>query len=471
MVEIGALVAAALLAGAALGIAGHWLWRRGESARLEELAQARERLAGELELRGRQLSQEQAHRAALEERASRVPALEAELRGFQALREEHASVLSAMEVERKQGEEKLKLLLEAKDALAQQFQNLANQILEEKGQKFAQQNAESLGALLKPLSDRLKDFQGRVEETYDKESKQRFSLQSEIEKLIQANSKISSDANNLANALKGNSKTRGTWGEVVLERVLESSGLAQGREYEVQLSLRSEGGKVYQPDVVIHLPEDRHVVVDSKVSLVAYEAYCSADDEATKKVELKKHLQSLHTHVENLASKNYHSLSGIRSPDFVLMFVPVEPAFMLAAGEDPELLMEAMSRNVMVVSPTTLLISLRMIANIWRYESQNRNAEELVRQCAAMYDKFVGFVADLDAVGKSLDIAQRTHADALSKLTSGKGNLVRRAEQIRELGVKPSKALPPSLVQRADDEDEATAELRLGAPTASKPAA
>ena len=471
MVETGILAAAALLAGAALGIAGHWLWRRGDSARLEELAQARERLAGELESRGRQLSQEQAHRAALEERASRVPALEAELRGFQALREEHASVLSAMEVERKQGEEKLKLLLEAKDALAQQFQNLANQILEEKGQKFAQQNAESLGALLKPLSDRLKDFQGRVEETYDKESKQRFSLQSEIEKLIQANAKISSDANNLANALKGNSKTRGTWGEVVLERVLESSGLAQGREYEVQLSLRSEGGKVYQPDVVIHLPEDRHVVVDSKVSLVAYEAYCSADDEATKKAELKKHLQSLHTHVENLASKNYHSLSGIRSPDFVLMFVPVEPAFMLAAGEDPELLMEAMSRNVMVVSPTTLLISLRMIANIWRYESQNRNAEELVRQCAAMYDKFVGFVADLDAVGKSLDTAQRTHADALSKLTSGKGNLVRRAEQIRELGIKPSKALSPSLVQRADDEDEATAELRLDAPKASKPAA
>ncbi len=387
------------------------------------------------------------------------------------MREEHAKVLSVAEVERTQGAEKLKLLLEAKDALSQQFQNLANQILEEKGQKFAQQNVESLGALLKPLNDRLKDFQGRVEETYDKESKQRFSLQSEIEKLIQANARISEDANNLADALKGNAKTRGTWGEVVLERVLESSGLTRGREYEVQLSLRSEGGKTYQPDVVIHLPEDRHVVVDSKVSLVAYEAYCSADDEAARKAELKKHLQSLETHVENLASKNYHNLSGIRSPDFVLMFVPIEPAFMLAVGEDHDLLMEAMSRNVMLVSPTTLLISLRMIANIWRYEYQNRNAEELVRQCAAMYDKFVGFVADLEAVGKSLDMAQRTHADALAKLTSGKGNLVRRAEQIRQLGVKPSKNLPQSVLQSADDGDEATAELRLDEPRLTKPAA
>lgn len=460
-----------LVLGAALGAAGYWLWRRADTAKVLDLVVERDRLATASEMLGEQVARVQAQKAALEERASRIPALEAELRNFQALREEHAKVSSAMEVERRQAEEKLRLLLDAKEALTQQFQNLANQILEEKGQKFAQQNVESLDALLKPLNERLKDFQGRVEETYDKESKQRFSLASEIQKLIQANARISEDANNLANALKGNAKTRGTWGEVVLERVLESSGLTRGREYEVQLSLRSDGGKVYQPDVVIHLPEDRHVVVDSKVSLVAYEAYCSAEDEATKKVELKRHLDSVQTHVENLASKNYQNLSGIRSPDFVLMFVPVEPAFMLAAGESHDLLMDAMARNVMIVSPTTLLISLRMIANIWRYEYQNRNAEELVRQCAAMYDKFVGFVADLEAVGKGLDTAQRTYGDALAKLTSGKGNLVRRAEQIRALGVKPSKMLPQALIQSSDDGDEASAELRLDAPRVTKPAA
>ncbi|HWA36694.1 MAG TPA: DNA recombination protein RmuC [Burkholderiales bacterium] len=464
MIEMLLSAAVFLALGAAIGVAGHWLWRRAEEAKVADLAAERDRLATASEVLGKQV-------AALEERASRIPALEAELRSFQSLREDHAKVSSAMEVERRQAEEKLKLLLEAKDTLAQQFQNLANQILEEKGRKFAQQNVESLGALLMPLSERLKEFQGRVEETYDKESKQRFSLASEIQKLIQANAKISEDANNLANALKGNAKTRGTWGEVVLERVLESSGLTRGREYEVQLSLRSDGGKTYQPDVVIHLPEDRHVVVDSKVSLVAYEAYCSAEDEETRRAELKRHLASIQTHVENLAAKNYQGLSGIRSPDFVLMFVPVEPAFMLAAGEDHDLLMDAMARNVMVVSPTTLLISLRMIANIWRYEYQNRNAEELVRQCAAMYDKFVGFVADLEAVGKGLDSAQRTYGEALAKLTSGKGNLVRRAEQIRALGVKPSKVLPQTLINSSDEGDEASAELRLDAPRVTKPAA
>jgi DNA recombination protein RmuC len=460
-----------LFVGAVLGFLVHWLWRRADSTKLAELKLEREELTRSVESLGKQLSQEQAYRAAAEERASRIQTLESDLHNFQLLREQYAKVQSTLEAERKQADEKLKLLVDAKEALAAQFKDLANQIFEEKGQKFAQQNVANLEVLLKPLGERIKDFQGRVEETYDKESKQRFSLQSEIQRLIQANAKISEDANNLANALKGNAKTRGTWGEIILERVLEASGLVRGREYDVQLSLRSEAGKTYQPDVVIHLPEDRHVVVDSKVSLIAYDAYCGLDDEDAKRAELKRHLQSVRNHIENLAGKNYQNLSGIRSPDFVLMFIPVEPAFMLAANENPELMMEAMGRNVMIVSPTTLLISLRMIANIWRYEYQNRNAEELVRQCSAMYDKFVGFVADLEGVGKSLDTAQRMHTESLAKLTGGKGNLVRRAERIRQLGVQPSKPIPQHLVQAADDEDDVTAELRLDSPKVTKPAA
>ena len=426
-----------------------WLWHRGTAERVADLKSEKAKFIGQAETLQRQLAAEQARAATLEERVTRIPELEQELLGYQAAREENARLLSALNLERRQADEKLKLLAEAKAALAEQFQNLANRIFEEKGEKLMQQNVANLDALLKPLGERLKEFQVRVEETYDKESKQRFSLQNEIQKLVEANARMSVDALNLTNALKGDSKTQGAWGEMVLERVLEASGLQKGREYEIQVTLDAEGGKA-RPDVIIRLPESKHVVVDSKVSLTAYEAYCSAEDEATKKRELARHIDSIRAHVKGLADKNYQSLYGIRTPDFVLMFIPLEPAFALAGGKS-DLFDEAFARSVMIVSPTTLVIALRTIASIWRYEYQNRNAQELVRQCTALYEKFVGFVSDVEEVGRRLEAAQVSYGDAYDKLTRGRGNLIRQVERIRELGLKPGKTLPPQLVEGAGE--------------------
>ena len=448
-----------LVVGAAFGAFGVWLWHRGVPEQIQDLKSERTRLAGQADMLQRQLAAEHALTATLEERVRRIPELEQDLIGYQAVREENARLLSALNMERRQSEEKLKLLADAKEALAEQFQNVANRIFEEKGEKLVQQNVANLDTLLKPLGERLKEFQVRVEETYDKESKQRFSLQSEIQKLVEANARMSVDALNLTNALKGDSKTQGAWGEVVLERVLEASGLQKGREYDLQVSLDSSAGGKARPDVIIRLPENKHVVVDSKVSLTAYEAYCSAEDDLARKRELGRHIESLRNHVRGLADKNYQSLYGIRTPDFVLMFVPVEPAFALALREKPELFEDAFHRNVMIVSPTTLLISLRTIASIWRYEYQNRNAQELVRQCTALYDKFVGFVGDLEDIGRRLKAAQSSYDDAYGKLASGKGNLIRQVERIRELGLKPSKPLPGHLTEGAL-ESESAAEVR-----------
>ncbi len=387
---------------------------------------------------------------------------------MQLLRGENARLHANLESEQRRSEEKLQLLMEAREALAEQFQNLANKIFEEKGEKMVQQNVANMGVLLGPLGEKLKEFQGKVEETYDKESKQRFSLQGEIQKLVELNTKMSVDATNLTNALKGDSKTQGSWGELVLERVLEASGLQKGREYEVQVSLDTQEGKKQQPDVIVRLPEKKHVVVDSKVSLTAYEAYCAATDDAARRSELAKHVESVRRHVEELSKKNYPALHGIRTLDFVLMFVPVEPAFILAAREKQELFLEAIKRNVMIVSPTTLLISLRTIASIWRYEHQNRNAQELARQCAALYDKFVGFVSDLEEIGKKIDAARKSYDDAYAKLKGGKGNLIRQAERIRELGVKPGKMLPSHLTDVSLDDSPDSDVQKLLPPKASE---
>jgi len=457
-VEIALYLVFSVALGAACGAFAMWLWQRGAAEHLAELRSEKARLAGEVMI------------ATLEERARRIPELEQELSGYQAAREENARLLQALNLERRQADEKLKLLAEAKETLAEQFQNLANRIFEEKGEKLVQQNVANLDSLLKPLGERLREFQVRVEETYDKESKQRFSLQNEIQKLVEANARMSVDTLNLTNALKGDSKTQGAWGEVVLERVLEASGLQRGREYDFQASFEAaEGGKA-RPDVIIRLPENKHVVVDSKVSLTAYEAYTRAEDEPVRKRELGRHIESLRAHVKGLAEKNYQSLYGIRTPDFVLMFVPVEPAFALALREKQDLFEDAFNRNVMIVSPTTLLISLRTIASIWRYEHQNRNAQELVRQCTALYDKFVGFVADLEDIGRRLKAAQSSYDDAYGKLASGKGNLIRQVERIRELGLKPSKPLPDHLTELAA-ESESDAAVRRPLPASSSNAA
>lgn len=339
------------------------------------------------------------------------------------------------------------------EKFTKEFENLANKIFEDKSSKFTSQNKENLDQILKPLNDKIKDFEKRVEETYDKESKQRFSLENEIKKLYEANIQITKDATNLTNALKGQTKTQGNWGEFILENILEKSGLEKGREYLVQASITAESGKRFQPDILVNLPESKTIVVDSKVSLVAYEKYCSTDDEAEKIPALRDHILSIRNHIKELSAKNYQNLYQIQSLDFVLMFLPVEPAFSLAVQYDSGIFNEAFEKNIVIVSPSTLLATLRTIASIWRQENQNKNAIEIARQSGALYDKFVGFVEDLINVGNKIDVAKGSYTDAMKKLHEGSGNLVSRTEKIKKLGAKTSKSLPQALLDRTDDDE------------------
>jgi DNA recombination protein RmuC len=339
------------------------------------------------------------------------------------------------------------------EKFTKEFENLANKIFEDKSSKFTSQNKENLDQILKPLNDKIKDFEKRVEETYDKESKQRFSLENEIRKLSEANIQITKDATNLTNALRGQSKTQGNWGEFILENILEKSGLEKGREYLVQVSMTAESGKRFQPDILVNLPDNKTIVVDSKVSLVAYEKYCSTEDEAIRASALRDHILSIRNHIKELSAKNYHNLYQIQSLDFVLMFMPVEPAFSLAVQFDSGIFNEAFDKNIVIVSPSTLLATLRTIASIWRQENQNKNAIEIAKQSGALYDKFVGFVEDLINVGNKIDVAKVSYTDAMKKLHEGSGNLVSRTEKIRKLGAKTSKSLPQSLLDRTDDNE------------------
>lgn len=360
-----------------------------------------------------------------------------------------------LEAERLQATEKLALLEATRSEFGNQFQLLANQILEEKSKKFAEQNQLNLGGILLPLQEKIKEFQTQVANTYDKESKERLTLKNEIERLAALNGKISEDAINLTQALKGSNKTQGIWGEMVLETVLESSGLRRGEEYQVQTSFDREDGGQHRPDVIIHLPEGRHMVVDAKMSLVAYERFVSSANDEDRAESLKQHLISVRTHIKGLSDKNYQTLTGLKAPDFVMLFIAVEPAFMLAFSHDQSLFNDALSKNVLLVSPSTLLANLRTIAYIWRQEKQNRNAQEIAQQCAKLYDKFVGFVDDLEDIGKKLGQTQKSFDDAKSKLSSGRGNLIRQVEQVKKLGVKPTKNLPAQLVDELlDDESE-----------------
>lgn len=352
------------------------------------------------------------------------------------------------EADRQHADEKLHLLTQAKDELSAQFKSLATEILEEKSKRFTEQNQTNLAQLLEPLKIRLKEFQGKVEEVYVQEGKDRSALAEQVKQLLSLNQALSADAKNLTSALKGSSKAQGSWGELILERVLEDSGLRKGEEYVVQDSQTREDGSRAQPDVVINLPEDRKLVVDSKVSLTAYETYASTDSEEARAIALRQHVDSVRNHIRTLSDKQYQALYG-KSLDFVLAFVPIEPAFMLAITNDKDLFMEAWRRNVLLVSPSTLLFVVRTVAHLWRQEAQNRNAQEIARRGAELYDKLVGFVSDIDTVGTRIKQAQQAYDTAQSKLVSGKGNVIRQAEMLRDLGVKPSKSLPQPLVELA----------------------
>ncbi len=362
-----------------------------------------------------------------------------------------AEMAIRLSTEREQSEQKLALLLEAKESLTDQFKNLANEILEEKSRRFSEQNQTNLGLLLDPLKLKIAEFQTKVEDVYVKEGKDRTALAEQVRQLMDLNQSLSLDAKNLTRALKGSSKTQGNWGELVLERVLEASGLRKGEEYDVQESHTRDDGSRAQPDVVIHLPEDRHLVVDAKVSLTAYEDLSTSDDESDRLSATKRHLESIRAHMRSLSEKNYQALYGLKSLDFALMFVPIEPAFMLAVSHDRELFMDAWQRNVLLVSPSTLLFVVRTVAHLWRQEAQNRNAQDIAKRGAELYDKLVGFVEDLESLGGRLKQAQRDYDAAHNKLTGGRGNVIRQAEMLKELGIKPSKMLPPALVEIAID--------------------
>jgi len=333
-----------------------------------------------------------------------------------------------------------------------QFENLANKILEEKSTRFTELNKTNLDGVLKPLQEKLKDFEKKVEDTYSNESRQRIMLQQEIKTLHDLNQVMSKEANNLTNALKGQTKTQGNWGEVILESILEKSGLEKDREYFLQESHIGEDGRRYQPDVIIKLPENRTVIIDSKVSLVAYETYCSCNEgeEAKKRLALNEHLQSLRLHIKGLASKNYQNLyDGL---DYVLLFIPIEPAFTLAVQNEINLWNEAFEKNIVIVSTSTLLATLRTISVIWRQEKYNRNAQEIAKQSGDLYDKFKNFIDDLIEVGKKMDGAKSSYEDAMKKLSTGRGNLVRSAEKIKSLGATTTKSIPVQLIDRAESE-------------------
>jgi DNA recombination protein RmuC len=390
----------------------------------------------------------------LEEQSLTDAALAISLRNERDQALQNAIRLEAeLDSERKQGLGRIESLNEAKEALTNQFKNLANEILEDKSKRFTEQNVANLDALLKPLQTKLAEFKEQVNTSYGNEARERFALKNEIERLANLNLRMSDETRSLTQALKGDSKVQGNWGELVLESILESSGLRKGEEYLVQDSHTQADGSRLQPDVVVKLPEGRSLVVDSKVSITAYSRHADASDPVVAEQELAAHIQSLRQHIQGLSGKNYSSLYGIGSVDFVLMFVPIEPAFLLALKTAPNLYQEALAKNIVLVCPSTLMATLRTVAHLWRQDHQNRNALEIAKQCGTLYDKFVGFVDDLEKLGQRLDQAQTSYHDAFNKLKSGKGNLIRTAERVRELGVKPSKNLSAPLIESSTDSE------------------
>ena len=340
------------------------------------------------------------------------------------------------------------------EKFTKEFENLANKILEEKTVKFTEQNKENLKNILSPLQDKIQLFEKKVEDTHKESIDYHAALRQQILGLREMNEQMSKETLNLTKALKGDSKMQGNWGELVLERVLEKSGLEKGREYEVQQSFVTEEGNRLFPDVVINLPDGKKMIVDSKVTLTAYERYINAEDETEKAQYLKEHLIAIKRHVDQLSEKNYHDLYQMESPDFVLLFIPIESAFALALNEDTSLYNKAFEKNIVIVTPSTLLATLRTIDSMWTNQKQQENAVEIARQAGALYDKFEGFVSDLVKIGKKMDEAKAEYGNAMNKLFEGKGNLINSVEKLKKMGAKAKKALPENILQRANKDSE-----------------
>lgn len=345
------------------------------------------------------------------------------------------------------------------EKFTKEFENLANKILEEKSNKFTEQNKENMKNILSPLQEKILHFEKKVEDTHKESIDYHAALRQQILGLRDMNEKMSKETINLTKALKGDSKLQGNWGELVLERVLEKSGLEKGREYEVQQSFTNEEGARILPDVIINLPDGKKMVVDSKVSLTGYERYVNEEDDDLKATYLKEHVTSIKRHVEQLSAKNYQDIYQMESPDFVLLFIPIEPAFALALNDDNTLYNKAFEKNIVIVTPTTLLATLRTIDSMWTNQKQQENAIEIARQAGALYDKFEGFVSDLIKIGKKMDEAKSEYGNAMNKLVDGKGNLVTSVEKLKKMGAKAKKALPEPLLKRASEIEEKLTEL------------
>ncbi|WP_221933871.1 DNA recombination protein RmuC [Tepidimonas alkaliphilus] len=484
----------AALAGVLLGAALAWALARGAPRREVEAATQAARAAAEVELARlgerlraaeaqaaelRQRWQEAAaaaerHREALDrasdegarlqERAARVPTLEQELARAQEelrrLQAQQAALQARLQEQSAAFEEQLKLLQDARAHLTEQFRNLAQDILDERARRFDEHSQTQLQTLLEPLRERLAQFEQQVRHAYQDENKERVALRAQVQQLMELNRRLSDEAHHLTQALRGSVKAQGHWGELILERVLEMSGLRRGAEYLTQdAQAHPEDGRRVVPDVVILLPQGRRLVVDAKVSLRAYERYTAADDEASRRQAMQAHLAALRAHLRTLADKRYQALHGAAGLDFVLAFVPIEPALTLALAHEPGLLQEAWERNVLLVGPSTLLFVLRTVAHLWRQEAQSRNAQEIARRGAEFYDKLSSFVEDFLKIGERLEQARSSFDAARGKLATGRGNLIRQAEQLRELGVQPSKALRPALLEEAEGESALPASL------------
>ena len=363
------------------------------------------------------------------------------------LEKKNSSLESNIENIKKLLVEEKRRLDEVKTQMQQEFKLIANEILKANSQEFTQKSKKELDDLINPLKEKITNFEKKVNETYEKGIKDQTELKAEFKKIYELSKQLDKDAKNLTKALKSDSKQQGNWGEVVLERILEQSGLVKDREYFIQETGKNVDGKVIRPDVIIKLPDNKFMIIDAKVSLTAFQEYISAEDNEQKQKALKKHIESVKKHVKELSEKNYPSFEGINTPDFVLMFMPVEPAFAAAMQSDPNIFSYAWERKVVIVSPTTLLATLRTIESIWKQERQTRNAVEIARQAGALYDKFVGFLKDLDKIGDYLDKSQKAYNDARNKLSDGKGNIVRQVEKLKELGAKTQKEIDRNLLE------------------------
>ncbi|MFM4957411.1 DNA recombination protein RmuC [Aeromonas veronii] len=436
----GILLPAAVLA---LGLV--WLiGRRAATAQAQELMLAQERYQA-LQDRFDELQDERMQgQQKLDQQQTLLIKLTARLKDAEA----------TLRSERLAAAEKLQLQQEAEQRLSQQFENLANRIFEQNSGNFRELNQNSLDLLLTPLKEQLEGFRRQVGETHAQETAQRHSLKFELERLAELNARMTEEAAALTRALKGDSKQQGNWGEVVLARILSECGLREGHEYHTQVNIEVEKGKRYQPDVIVHLPQEKDIIIDAKVSLTAYERWYNAEDELEKAVALKEHVASVRNHIRELGRKDYQQLPGVRTLDYVLMFVAVEPAFLTAMEADPSLVRYGLDNNILLVSPTNLMVALRTIENLWRYERQNQNARQIAERAGRLYEKLRLFVEEMQQMGGSLHKAQESYDKAMGRLVNGRGNLIAQVERFRELGVEVTKSLPEPLVERALERDK-----------------